>query len=81
VQGIGDVLAAVGDVLEDRLAQRLGRHRARVDGDAADALTPLHDGDALAELRRLDRGPLAARARTDDEHVEVARGVGHRLRP
>jgi len=51
VQRIRDVLAAVGDVLEDRLAQRLGRHGPGVDGDAADALAPLDDRDALAELR------------------------------
>jgi hypothetical protein len=42
-----------------------------VDRDAAEALAPLHHGHALAELRGLDRGALPARARADDQQIEV----------
>ena len=61
-------------VLEHRLAQRLGRDRAGMDRDAAEPVAPLDDGDALAELGGLDRRPLAAGAGSDDEKVELHRG-------
>jgi hypothetical protein len=53
------------------LAQRLRRDGARVDADAADHVPALGDGDALAELRRRDRGLLSARPRTDHQQVVV----------
>ena len=42
-----------------------------MDRDAAEAVATLGDGDVLAELGGLDRGLLAARARADDEEIEV----------
>ena len=71
VERVGDVERAPGELVEHRHAQRLGGDRAGVDGDAAEALLALDDGDALAELGGLDGGLLAARARADDEEVEV----------
>ena len=38
-----------------------------MDRHAAEAVAPLGDGDALAELGGLDGGSLAARSRADDE--------------
>ncbi|CAA9489424.1 MAG: hypothetical protein AVDCRST_MAG13-1663 [uncultured Solirubrobacteraceae bacterium] len=61
MQGVLHVGRARCEILEDRLAQRLGGNGARVDRDPADAVAPLHHPDALAELCRLDRRPLAAR--------------------
>ena len=61
------------------LAQRLGRQRAGVGAHPADHVPPLDDGDALAELRGLDRGLLSGRAGTDHQQVEVARGGSGRL--
>ena len=55
---------ARGELLQHGLAQRLGRDRAGMDRDAAEAVAALGDGDALAQLGGLDRGPLAARARS-----------------
>ena len=71
VERVGDVERAPGELVQHRHAQRLRRDRAGVDGDAAEALLALHDGDALAELGGLDGGLLAARARADDEEVEI----------
>jgi hypothetical protein len=68
---VEDVERALGELLEHRLAQRLGRDRAGVDGDAAEALLALGDGHALAELGGLDRRLLAARPGSDDEKVEL----------
>ena len=66
-RGIEHVERALGELLEHRLAQRLGGDRAGVDGDAAEPLLALGDGDALAQLGGLDRGLLAARPGPDDE--------------
>ena len=71
LQRVGDVERAAGELVEHRHAQRLGRDRAGVDGDAAEPLAALDDGDALAELGGLDGRLLAARAGADDEKVEV----------
>src|SRR5207247_5900526 len=58
-------LAETGEI-DDRLTKRLRRNRPPVDRDAAD-LAALDDGDATAELRRLDRGLLACRPGADHE--------------
>jgi hypothetical protein len=47
-----------------------------VDRDATDPVAALDHTDALAELGRLDRGALAARARADDEQIEIHGAVG-----
>src|SRR6185312_13097024 len=64
------VQRALGEHLEHRLAQRLGRDRPGVDGHAAEAVAALGDGDLPAELGGLDGGALTTRARADDEEVE-----------
>ena len=71
LSGSGHVERAPRELVEHRDAQRLGGDRAGVDRDAAEPLAALDDGDALAELGGLDGGLLAARARADDEEVEV----------
>jgi len=55
------------------LEQRLGRDASPVQARAAQALLPLDDGDLQAELRRADRGRVAAGAGPDDDHVERVR--------
>ena len=70
---VGRPLADAGEV-DDRLAQRLRRNRSPVDRDATE-LAPLDEGDAPAELRRLNRGLLPGRTGSDDEKfVVVAHG-------
>ena len=46
------------------------------EADAAE-IVALDDRGLEAELRRADRGDIAARARADDDDVET--GVGHRV--
>ena len=57
--------------VEDRLAQRLRRDRARVEADAADHLLAVDDGDLLAELGGRDRALLSGGPRTDHDEVVV----------
>jgi hypothetical protein len=66
-------LAQAGEV-EDRLPQRLGRDRTGVDADPTEHVLPFDDGNPTAEFRRRDRGLLATRTRTHDEHVEIMHG-------
>ena len=70
-RGVEHVHRALGELLEHRLAQRLGGDRAGVDRDAADPLAALGDRYALAQLRGLDRRLLPAGAGSDDEQVEL----------
>ena len=63
-------LVQAGQV-ENRLAQGLGRDRARVQAHAADHVLALDDPHSPLELRRGDGSLLAARARADHQHVEV----------
>ena len=63
-------LVEAGQV-EDRLAQRLGRDRARVQAHAADHVLALDDRHPAVELRRGDGGLLAAGPRADHQHVVV----------
>ena len=71
VQRVGHVERPPGELVEHRLAQRLGRDRAGVDRDAAEPLPALDDRHALAELGGLDGRPLAAGPRADDEEIQV----------
>ena len=52
-----------------RAQQRLGRDAAPVQADAAEMIA-LDDGGLEAELRRADRGDIAAGTGADDEKVE-----------
>ena len=70
-RGVEHVERALGELLEYRLAQGLGRDRAGVDGDAAEPLLALRDRHPLAELGGLDRGLLAARPGSDHEKIEL----------
>ena len=65
-----DALLAPAAEVEHGLAQRLAGDRAGVGGDAADDLPALDDGGALAQLRCLDGGALAAGSAADDQQVE-----------
>ena len=67
---VEDVERPLGELVEHRLAQRLGRDRPRVDGDAAEPVAALRDGHALAELGGLDGGLLARGSGADDEQIE-----------
>ncbi len=69
--GVEHVERALGELVEHRLAQRLGGDRAGVDRDAAQAVAPLRDRDALAELGGLDGRLLTRRAGADDEEIEL----------
>ena len=62
------VILGVLHVVEDlgRAQQRLGRDAAPVEADAAEMLA-LHDRRLEAELRRADRGDVAAGAGADDD--------------
>ncbi len=68
--------------IERGRAERLGRQRARVRTDAADAVRPLHDRHPVPELGGLDCGSLSRRAAADGEefvvvcHVHLTR-FGH----
>jgi hypothetical protein len=66
-------LAHAGQV-DDGLAQRLRRDRARVRADAADHLAPVDVRDAPAQLRGLNRRLLPAGPGTDHDEVVV---IGH----
>jgi hypothetical protein len=68
---VDPALAHAGQV-EDGLAQRLRRDRARVDADAADHVAAVDDSHAAAKLGRLDGRFLARRSGSDHEQVEVA---------
>jgi len=63
-------LVQTGQV-EDRLAQGLGRDRARVQAHTADHVLALDDRHPPLELRRSDGRLLATRPRADHQHVEV----------
>ena len=63
---------------QHRLAERFARDRATDETGAADASIFLDHRDALAELRGLDRCPLAGGAAPDAGEV-VRCGGGHRL--
>ena len=75
---VGHVQRPAGQLVEDRLAQRLGRDRAGVDRVAADAQPPLDDRDALAELGGLDRRRWPLGPGADDDEVEVHAPSGAR---
>ena len=62
-----------GDTREEqhRLAESLAGDRARAETDPAEALLLLDHGDALSELRRLHRRPLAGGAAADAHEVVV----------
>src|SRR5581483_6440448 len=60
----------------DRLPERLAGNGPGLDGDAPDDPLALDHRRALAELGRLDGGPLAGRAAPDRDQVEVV-GLGH----
>ena len=64
-------LGAVPRLLEQvgRVEQGLGRDAAPERADAAQPRLLLDDQDRQAELRRPDRGDVAARARADDDEV------------
>src|SRR5262249_40129832 len=64
-------IAGAGEV-QDRLAEGLGRDRARIDRRAAQDGTLLDDDRLLAELRRLDGRLLTRRARADHRAIEVS---------
>ena len=59
------------------LEQRLGRDAAPDQAGAAKRLLLLDDGDFLAQLRRADRGDVAARSRAD--HDDIVRTCGIKL--
>ena len=63
-------LVEAGQV-DDRLANRLRRDRARVDGDPAERARPLDERDSAAQLGRLDRRLLTRRPGADHEDVVV----------
>ena len=75
VAPVEGALPEAGEV-EDGLAQRLARDRARVQRHAAQALTAIDDGHFLAQLGRAD-GPFLARRSAADHHQVV--GVFHRV--
>ena len=50
--------------------QRLGRDAAPIEADAAD-LVAVEADDVLAELTQPNRGVVTARARADDDCVDV----------
>ena len=60
-----------------RLAERLGGDGAALDADAADDLLLLDDGHPLAQLGRLDGGPLAGGPAADADEVVVVVVVAH----
>ncbi len=66
------VVLGVLHVVEDfgRAQQRLGRNAAPVQADAAE-IVALDDRGLEAELRRADRGDVAAGAGADDDDVEI----------
>ena len=78
VVGLQPVVLGVLHVVEDlgRAQQRLGRNAAPVEADAAE-IVALDNRGLEAELRRADRGDIAAGAGADDQNVEI--GVGHTL--
>jgi len=53
-----------------RTQQGLGRDAAPIKADAAEVIA-LHDRGLEAELGCADRGDIAARARADDDDVEI----------
>jgi len=57
------------------LPQRLAGDGPGVGADAAEDAVALDEGDALAELGRLDRGLLPRRPAADDEHIDVLHRV------
>src|SRR5262249_4808783 len=71
VGGAVETALAVSRQPQRRLAQRLARDRSGVDADTADDGALLDDRHAFIELRRLDRGAMTGRTRTDDEQVVI----------
>ena len=72
VAGAAEQPALVGaGEMQGRLAERLRRDGARVDLGAAEDGVLLDDGDALAQLGRLDGALLPRGAGADDDAVEV----------
>src|SRR5262249_35512362 len=73
-------LAEAGQV-DDRLADRLGWDRARVDAHASQRAFALGEAHAAAQLRCLDSGLLAPRPRADHEQIEVQIHLPSHWRP
>src|SRR6185436_16949994 len=70
VDAVEAVRAKPGEV-ERRLAQRLRRDRAGVDGGAAGLGRLFDDADALPEVGSLRGSFLSSRAGADDDQVEI----------
>ena len=76
------VVLRVADVLDEGggFEQRLGRDAAAMEARPAD-LVLVDEGDLQAELGRPERGGVAARARAEDDEIEVVgRADGHGVR-
>ncbi len=65
----------VAGQIEHSLAQRFAGDGAGVGRHAAHDRPSLDDGDALAQLGRLNRGALPRRAGPDDEHIVLVMGL------